>query len=216
MNSIMLKLRILFLATLCVWNLGNASAHPYLPLGEGETAHFDYHFKVEKAPKDFGTSSVSGRMIYNSKGWETQGSHRSLRYIINYKDIPYMKNEVVFWRREQDGAVYMGYLGADGKFVETLELPASTDVGSTWEYNDGVSSQRKITAKAQVKLPNGTVLSDCIEVSREPSSNPQLNDVTDQTYYCRNLGSARTLFIKPSPIGTYNTETIRNPPPKID
>ncbi len=216
MKNLMLKLSLLFLATLCVWHAGNASAHPYLPLGDGETAHFDYHFKVENAPKDFGTSNVSGGMVYNSKGWENQGSHKSLRYTINYNNIPFMKNEVVLWRREQDGAVYMGYLGPDGKFMETVELPARTEVGSTWEYNDGVASKRKIAAKTEVKLPNGTVLSDCLEVSRDPSSNPQLKDVVDQTYYCRNLGTARTLFVKTSPIGTYTTESVRNPPPKID
>jgi hypothetical protein len=64
-----------------------------------------------------------------------------------------------------------------------------------------------VTRRRGIKLPGGEILTDCIEVTRTITKNQNLANVVNRNYYCRDRGDAGSIFLQPSPIGDYRTET---------
>jgi len=94
-----------------------------------------------------------------------------------------------------------------GTWAETVELPADVSVGREWEYDDGEKSRRKVTRTLEIELPSGEVLPDCIEVLRTFTHNENLARVINKSYYCKVVGDAGSIFLQPTPVGEYQTET---------
>lgn len=192
---------------------GVALAHPYLPLEGGRVTVLDYTFRVEN-PKiraeNPGVAQalqpVRGKIIVKTGEFEEKFGRRYLRQATSYRDIPYMKVDQLTWRREENGNVYFGSM-LHGRWNETLELPADVSVGREWDYYDGEKSKRKVTRKLEIKLPGGEVLPDCIEIARTILKNERLANVVNKNYYCRDKGDAGSVFLQPSPVGDYTTET---------
>ncbi|WKZ57304.1 MAG: hypothetical protein QY326_01180 [Bdellovibrionota bacterium] len=128
-----------------------------------------------------------------------------MKYVTQYKDIPYATQDAVLWRREDNGVVYIASM-IRGVINETIELPKDVPVGTQWDYNDGEPSKREVTATLTLELA-GLKYPDCIEVTRTVLNNKALQSVTNKSYYCKEVGEVRSLFKQPSPIGDYITET---------
>lgn len=187
-----------------------AFAHPYCPLKDGSISTLNYNFKIESSRKDLKQTEAHGTITITADGWEEREGHRVLRYITTYQGIPFMKGEVVTWRREENGAIYSGQ-EIDGKYHESLELPADVSVDAHWTYNDGVKSVRTVARHGDIRLADGEIRKDCIEITRaipQTAGNEKFKGVSDLVVYCRDTGVARTLFTQPSPVGLYRTETI--------
>ncbi len=186
-----------------------AYANPYMPLIEGTTSTANYSFEVKTERKEFKQADTKGSIKIHSKNWEDRNGRRYLKMITSYEGISFMKEESALWRREENGNIYMAS-DIRGVFSESLELPSNLEVGSEWNYNDGVESMRKVTAKTDLQLPNGEKLSDCIEVTRLVLKNDALKNIKDKTIYCKGRGNVSTSFVQPSPVGDYITETIQS------
>lgn len=181
-------------------------AHPYLPLAQGATKVVSYRFYVEDATITPSPEEVRGEITMHTDRFEEKAGRRYLRQVTSYRDIPYFSKVQHLWRREEKGNVYLGAM-LNGQWSETLELPGETEIGREWDYFDGAPSKRRISGKVDLTMEDGTVLSDCLEVSRVVIGNDLLKDAVNITYYCRDIGDAGTLFRQPTPIGAYTTET---------
>jgi len=185
-----------------------AGENPYFPLEVGRIAKLQYEFRVESDRKEFTQANTRGRITTTAEAWEPRNGRSYLRFLSVYEGIPFMKEPAKLWRREEAGGIFMGS-EIRGNFKETLELPAEPVVGVEWDYDDGVKSRRKVTAATSITLPTGETLNDCIEVTRTVSGNNSLKNVTDKNIYCRNRGNVRSLFVQPTPVGDYRTETLQ-------
>jgi hypothetical protein len=183
-----------------------APAHPYLPLESGRVTVLDYSFRVENLKVPQGPRAVRGQMIIKTGPFEEKAGKLYLRQTTSYRNIPYQTADQQSWRREEHGNVYLGMMRR-GAWAETLELPADVSVGREWDYDDGEKSRREVTRKLEIELPNGRSFADCIEVARTITHNKNLASVVNRNYYCRDLGDAGSVFLQPSPIGDYKTET---------
>ncbi|HSL38903.1 MAG TPA: hypothetical protein VK857_00925 [Desulforhopalus sp.] len=192
--------------TLLTAGEGICQGHPYLPLTQGATKVVSYRFSVEDATITPPPEKVRGEITMHTDRFEEKAGKRYLRQVTSYRDIPYFSEEQRLWRREEKGNVYLGAM-LNGQWSETLELPGDTEIGREWDYFDGAPSKRRINGKVDLTMENGTVLKDCLEVSRVVIGNDLLKDAVNITYYCRDIGDAGTLFRQPTPIGTYTTET---------
>ena len=185
-----------------------AFAHPYFPLNEGTATEWDYSFEVKTDRKEFQQANTKGSMKSVAEGWEERDGKKYLRFVTSYEGIPYMKETSTILRREESGAVILA-VEVNGKIKETVELPREVAVGTEWNYDDGVASIRKVTDITSFRSPTGETLSDCIEVTRSISGNEALKTVRDRNLYCRDEGNVHSLFVQPSPVGDYQTETTR-------
>lgn len=187
-------------------DIDRAAAHPYLPLEEGRVTLLDYHFRVEGSKVPNAAQEVRGEMTLRYSSYEEKFGKRYLRQTTSYRDIPYMSNDQLIWRREEDGNVYVASMLND-KWNETLELPKDVSIGAEWDYFDGEKSRRKVTRKLELKLAGGEVLTDCLEVTRSVLGNEKLKSAININYYCRDKGDSGFLFRQASPLGEYITET---------
>lgn len=183
-------------------------AHPFLPLVEDTSSTADYKFEVQTDRPEFRQANTKGTLVVRTSKWENMSGKKYLKFITSYQGIPFMKDDVLLWRREENGNIYLSN-EQDGKINETLELPADVSKGAEWNYNDGVESKRKVSDIVSVKLAKGQVLENCIEVTRIVLKNESLKAVTDKSYYCKDKGNVKTIFIQPSPVGDYKTETLQ-------
>jgi hypothetical protein len=187
-----------------------ASAHPYLPLREGDVLVLDYRFHVETDRKEFAVPERRGKMIITTERTEEKSGNPWVRFRVAYRDMPEPIPDVTFWRREDGGAVRAGSMVGD-RWRDTIELPADVSVGAEWDYDDGERSRRKVTRKLALEL-GGKTLDDCIEVTRTVAKK-NLAAAVNRNYYCRDVGEVRSVFEMPSPVGRYVTETsLRNRP----
>ncbi len=181
-------------------------AHPYFPLKKGATANFDYKFSVDSQREEYTRSNTKGKMISSNTGEVDRDGKRYFRFETRYEGISYMQGVAELWRRDDGGKLLLGSM-IKGQLNETVELPEDTSVGQEWDYFDGEQSKRKITGQLSITLPNGLKLPDCLEVSRTILKRENLKDVVNKSYYCRDVGTAGSLFTQPSPIGEYRTES---------
>ena len=189
-----------------------AWSHPYLPLHEGDVMVLDYHFHVDAKKKQPKPPDQRGRMIIKAERTEQKQGKPWVRFRVSYRDIPYSIEDVLFWRREENGKVYTGSV-RNGKFSETLELPSDVSVGAEWDYDDGERSRRKVTKRLDLDV-GGRKLVDCVEVTRSIAKKER-SSVVNRNYYCRDTGEVKSYFMMPSPLGDYVTETsLRSDEPK--
>ncbi|MGH7805787.1 MAG: hypothetical protein ACREQJ_15680 [Candidatus Binatia bacterium] len=182
----------------------SASAHPYLPLREGEVVVLDYRFHVATDRKEFALPERRGKMIITTERDEERSGNAWMRFRVSYRDMPDPIPDVTFWRRDDGGAVRAGSMIGD-RWRETVELPADVSVGVEWDYDDGERSRRKVTRKLALAL-GGKTLADCIEVTRTVAKK-NLAAAVNLNYYCRDVGEVKSVFEMPSPVGRYVTET---------
>lgn len=201
----MVHVLLLCLALLAA-NGQNLQAHPYLPLESGSTKVYSYHFHIKNAKLTPKPKEVRGEIVLKYGSFEEKNGKRYLRQTTTYRNIPYWTAEQHAWHREENGDVYLGWM-QDGKWHETLELPKDVSPGREWQYNDGEKSMRKVSKRFDLKLADGKVIADCLEVTRTHLANQQLNKVVNISYYCRDIGDAGSLFRQPTPFGDYTTET---------
>jgi hypothetical protein len=181
-----------------------ASAHPYLPLAPGNTLTYDYMFRVETTRKEFKQADTDGSITAVCDEWLEKNSKRYLRQVTTYEGIPFMKEKVMLWRRDDPSGIYIGQENKPGVISDTIELPADVSVGVEWSYDDGAKSVRKVARKLDYTLPSGERLEDCIEVVRRIPSNPAWQDFS---IYCRGIGAVETKILQKTPVGLYRTET---------
>jgi len=181
-------------------------AHPYSPLRPGDVTVVKYHFRVENPKGEMKADEVKGSMTMTKGAAEQKEGKQYFKTTTSYQNIPYIKDDQHLWRREEGGNLYVASMLND-KWNETLELPANVSVGQEWDYFDGVQSKRKVTSTLSVTMPDGKVLSDCIEVSRTVLSNESLKSVINSSIYCKDIGEVGSMFVQPSPLGDYTTET---------
>lgn len=185
---------------------GIAQAHPYLPLEKGAITVLAYRFHVKNATMTPKPQEVHGEITMRHDRFEDKAGKRYLRQTTSYRNIPYISEDQHIWRREENGNVYMASM-LHGKWNETLELPRDAVPGKEWQYFDGEKSKRKITRTFDLKLDDGRVIRDCLEVRRTILAKERLKNVININYYCRDIGDSGSVFQQPSPIGDYVTET---------
>jgi len=201
------RLYVLLLSLALLTTNGHTlQAHPYLPLESGSTKVYSYHFHIGNAKKGPRPNEVHGEIVMKYGAFEEKYGKRYLRQTTTYRNIPYWTAEQHVWHREESGNLYLGW-AQNGKWHETLELPKDVSLGREWRYFDGEQTKRKISKIFDLKLADGKVLADCLEVSRTVLANQQLNTVVNISYYCRDIGNAGSLFRQPTPVGDYTTET---------
>jgi hypothetical protein len=183
-----------------------AQAHPYLPMENGAKTILAYRFHVKDAKMTPKPQEVKGEITMRYDRFEEKDGKRYLRQTTSYRNIPYATEDQHTWRREENGNVYMASM-LRGKWNETLELPKNVGLGKEWEYFDGEKSKRKITKIFDLKLDDGRVIPDCLEVTRLIVANERLENVINKFYYCRDIGDSGSIFQQPSPVGDYVTET---------
>jgi hypothetical protein len=197
---------ILLCIVLLYVNSSSVHAHPYLPLNSGSSKIFRYHFHIGNAKMAAKPDEVHGEITMKFDTFEEKSGKRYLRQTTTYRNIPYMKTEQHVWKREENGNIYLAWM-LHGKWNETLELSEDVSLGHEWEFFDGVQSKKKVTRIFDLKLADGEILTDCIEISHIIPANQKLNMV-DKSYYCRDIGDAGSLFRQPTPDGDFTTETI--------
>ncbi len=183
-----------------------AQTHLFLPLESGPVTVLDYSFRVENSKLAEGPQPVRGRIVIKTGPFEEKSGKRYLRQTTSYRNIPYQTVDQQSWRREEAGDVYLRVIRR-GIWTETLELPADVSVGREWDYDDGEKSKRKVNRKVEIELPNGESLADCIEVTRTITHNKNLRNVINKNYYCKDMNDAGSVFLQPTPVGEYKTET---------
>ncbi|HMO16745.1 MAG TPA: hypothetical protein PKA63_02720 [Oligoflexia bacterium] len=189
-------------------NSSRAQSHPYQPIVEDQVVVSKYIFLVDTTKKEYKQADTQGKIISKASGWEEINGKKFMKYVASYEDIPFMKEEAVLWRREDETGLYL-LQKRDKKYVESLELPDDVSLGKRWSYNDGVESERSVTAILDIALPSGDTYKDCIEVTRQILKVDSLKNFSDKSYYCKDIGSVRTIYLQPTPVGTYITETFR-------
>ena len=199
-------LMVALVAIFCTFPGGFAQAHPYIPMENGAKTLLAYRFHVKNATMTPKPQEVNGEITMRYDRFEEKSGKRYLRQTTSYRNIPYVIEDQHTWRREQNGNVYMASM-LHGKWNETLELPKDVGLGKEWEYFDGEKSKRKITKIFDLKLDDGKVIADCLEVTRSIVANERLENVINKSYYCRDIGDSGSVFQQPSPIGDYVTET---------
>lgn len=183
-----------------------AQAHPYLPMENGAKTLLAYRFHVKNARMTPKPQEVKGEITMRYDRFEEKDGKRYLRQTTSYRNIPYVSEDQHTWRREENGNVYMASM-LRGKLNETLELPENVGLGKEWEYFDGEKSKRKITKIFDLKLDDGRVIPHCLEVTRFIVGNERLENVINKSFYCRGIGDSGSVFLQPSPVGDYVTET---------
>lgn len=200
------RLHVIFLCTVLLYaNSTSVQAHPYLPLNSGSTKIFRYHFHIGNAKMVPKPHDVHGEITMNFDRFEERNGKRYLRQTTTYRNIPYMTTEQHVWKREENGNIYLGWM-LHGKWNETLELPEDVSLGREWEFYDGVKSKKKVTKIFGLKLADGEIIADCLEITHIIPANQKLN-VVDKSYYCRDIGDAGSLYRQPTSDGDFTTET---------
>lgn len=202
LNVLMVSLIVIIFAAL----VGFAQSHPYLPMEKGATTLLAYRFHVKNAKMTPKPQEVNGEIVIRFDRFEEKEGKRYLRQTTSYRNIPYISEDQHTWRREENGNVYMASM-LHGKWNETLELPEDVKLGKEWEYFDGEKSKRKITKIFDLKLDDGRVMPNCLEVTRLIVANERLKNVVNKSFYCRDIGDSGSIFQQPSPFGDYTTET---------
>lgn len=183
----------------------SALAHPYFPLREGIKTTLNYSFFVNTTRKEFKQADTKGSLASEIGTEEEKDGKKYFRFTTTYKDIPYSKEPVIHWKREEAGVLYAASI-INGKISETVELPADLSLGTEWDYFDGEKSKRKVTSVLALEF-EGKKFPDCIEVTRVITKKT-LSNVTNISYYCLNVGEVKSIFKQPTPVGDYITETF--------
>jgi hypothetical protein len=202
-----IHISVLFLVMVHIaFGVSDSQAHPYLPLESGSTTILHYHFQIKNTKMVQKPDDIHGEIVMHYDRFEEKHGKRYLRQTTSYRNIPYITTEQQVWRREENGNIYLSSM-LHGQWIETLELPKDVEIGREWAYYDGEKSKRKVSKRFDLKLDDGNVIADCLEITRTIVTNEQLKNVVNKSYYCRDIGDAGSLFLQPSPIGDYTTET---------
>lgn len=194
---------VFLLATTCL--AAEPPGAEYYPMKPGSEWVYDYRNEMIANYPGLSYSNVTvGIMRVRVVGKETTNGVEYVVTETTYENIFNVLPQRGLLRLAEDGIHQAGEI--HDQFSETILMAIPPDVGTSWEYYDGVAGRKRVAGLETVEAA-GKNYERCLKIVRDFKDPEKQKTITSEEYYAPGVGQVLFKFRQKGELDSSETET---------